>query len=121
MTPKPMSRREFLASAAAATAGALIAAPASRRARRAWSWSAAASPGRRAARALKRADPRIAVTLVEANRTFTACPFSNLVIGGLRELAEPAVRLRQGRRRRHRGRRSRRRPASTAGTHGGAR
>ena len=42
--------------------------------------------GATAARALKQADPRIAVTLVEASRTFTACPFSNLVIGGLREL-----------------------------------
>src|SRR5690606_23330500 len=38
------------------------------------------------ARALRQADPRIAVTLVEARRMFTACPFSNLVIGGLREL-----------------------------------
>jgi sulfide dehydrogenase [flavocytochrome c] flavoprotein subunit len=42
--------------------------------------------GATAARALKKADPRIAVSLVESSRTFTACPFSNLVIGGLREL-----------------------------------
>ncbi|MBO0766519.1 MAG: FAD-dependent oxidoreductase, partial [Hyphomicrobiaceae bacterium] len=42
--------------------------------------------GATAARALKKADPRIAVTLVETNRTFTACPFSNLVIAGLRDL-----------------------------------
>ena len=42
--------------------------------------------GASAARALKKADPRIAVTLVETSRTFTACPFSNSVIGGLREL-----------------------------------
>ena len=40
----------------------------------------------RCARALKQADPHIAVTLVEANRTFTACPFSNGVIAGLRDL-----------------------------------
>ena len=33
--------------------------------------------GATCARALKRLDPRIAVTLVEASRTFTACPFSN--------------------------------------------
>jgi NADPH-dependent 2,4-dienoyl-CoA reductase/sulfur reductase-like enzyme len=38
------------------------------------------------ARALRREDPRIAVTLVEANPTFTACPFSNAVVTGLREL-----------------------------------
>ena len=35
---------------------------------------------------LKRIDPRIAVTLVEASPTFTACPFSNNVIAGLRDL-----------------------------------
>jgi NADPH-dependent 2,4-dienoyl-CoA reductase/sulfur reductase-like enzyme len=42
--------------------------------------------GATCARALRQADPKIAVTLVEANRTFTACPLSNAVIGGLREL-----------------------------------
>ena len=43
--------------------------------------------GASCARALRQAAPRVAVTLVEANPTFTACPFSNAVIGGLRELA----------------------------------
>jgi sulfide dehydrogenase [flavocytochrome c] flavoprotein chain len=43
--------------------------------------------GASCARALRQADNRIAVTLVEANPTFTACPFSNAVIGGLRELS----------------------------------
>src|SRR5215510_7089505 len=43
--------------------------------------------GASCARALRQADPRIAVTLVEADATFTACPFSNGVIGGLRELS----------------------------------
>src|SRR5437899_2160921 len=42
--------------------------------------------GTTCARFLKRIDPRINVTLVEANRTFIACPFSNGVIAGLREL-----------------------------------
>jgi NADPH-dependent 2,4-dienoyl-CoA reductase/sulfur reductase-like enzyme len=41
--------------------------------------------GATCARALKRAVPGAAVTLVEANRTFAACPFSNAVIAGLRE------------------------------------
>ena len=40
------------------------------------------------ARALKRLDPRITVTLVEPNAVFTACPFSNEVVAGLRELRE---------------------------------
>ena len=37
-------------------------------------------------RALRQADPGIAVTLIEANATFTACPFSNAVIAGWREI-----------------------------------
>jgi len=42
--------------------------------------------GATCARALKRLDPRIGVTLVEQNATFTACPFSNEVIAGSRDL-----------------------------------
>jgi len=42
--------------------------------------------GATCARFIRRIDPRIAVTLVEASPTFTACPFSNLVIVGLRDL-----------------------------------
>src|SRR5271167_857696 len=44
--------------------------------------------GATCARTLKQVDPRLAVTMVEANptRVFTACPFSNEVIVGLREL-----------------------------------
>src|ERR1700682_442390 len=40
--------------------------------------------GASCARALKRIDPRLQVTLIEPNRTFTACPFSNEVMAGLR-------------------------------------
>ena len=43
--------------------------------------------GATCARFVKRMDPRVTVTLVEASRTFTACPFSNSVIAGLRDLA----------------------------------
>jgi len=42
--------------------------------------------GASCARALRHADSRIGVTLVEPSPTFTACPFSNAVIAGLREL-----------------------------------
>jgi sulfide dehydrogenase [flavocytochrome c] flavoprotein subunit len=42
--------------------------------------------GASCARALKRIDAKLQVTLVEPNRIFTACPFSNEVIAGLREL-----------------------------------
>jgi sulfide dehydrogenase [flavocytochrome c] flavoprotein chain len=43
--------------------------------------------GATCARFVKRIDPRIDVTLVEASPRFTACPFSNLVVVGLRELS----------------------------------
>src|SRR5882672_2329300 len=44
--------------------------------------------GATCARALKRLDPRLVVTLVEQSASFTACPFSNAVIAGLRDLRE---------------------------------
>ncbi len=83
-----VSRREFLKLGGAATSAALLPRP---------TFAQGAAPrvvvvgggfaGASCARALRQADPRIAVTLVEANTTFTACPFSNAVIGGLRELS----------------------------------
>jgi sulfide dehydrogenase [flavocytochrome c] flavoprotein chain len=42
--------------------------------------------GASCARALKRLDPKLEVTLVEPNQRFTACPFSNEVIAGLRDI-----------------------------------
>jgi sulfide dehydrogenase [flavocytochrome c] flavoprotein chain len=42
--------------------------------------------GATAARFLKRADPRLEVTLVEPNPVFAACPLSNEVIAGLRDM-----------------------------------
>jgi NADPH-dependent 2,4-dienoyl-CoA reductase/sulfur reductase-like enzyme len=43
--------------------------------------------GASCARALRRADPRIAVALIESGATYTACPFSNAVIAGMRDMA----------------------------------
>jgi NADPH-dependent 2,4-dienoyl-CoA reductase/sulfur reductase-like enzyme len=95
MTKKRLSRREFLASTAAvattttaavAAASALLSAPALAQAAPRVVVIGGGFAGASAARAIKSLDPRIAVTLVETSRTFTACPFSNLVIGGLREL-----------------------------------
>jgi sulfide dehydrogenase [flavocytochrome c] flavoprotein chain len=43
--------------------------------------------GASCARTLRHTDPRVVVTLVEPSATFTACPFSNAVIAGLRELS----------------------------------
>src|SRR6266700_7954279 len=42
--------------------------------------------GTACARALRRIDPKLDVTLVEPNRVFTACPLSNEVIAGLRDI-----------------------------------
>jgi sulfide dehydrogenase [flavocytochrome c] flavoprotein chain len=87
MTRHDVNRREFMRRAAASAAAVGLPAPA-----------VAQSAGGRVvvvgggfagatcARTLKRLDPRTTVTLVEVNRTFTACPFSNNVIAGLRDL-----------------------------------
>jgi len=42
--------------------------------------------GSACARALKRINPKLQVTLIEPNKVFTSCPFSNEVIAGLREI-----------------------------------
>src|SRR5215204_4987386 len=83
MTRRRITRRDFLASSAAVAASA---APMPRPA------IAQAEPhvvvvGGGVARALKQLDRRLPVTLVEASRAFTACPFSNGVIAGMRDLS----------------------------------
>lgn len=42
--------------------------------------------GAACARALKRSDANLQVTLIEPNKVFTSCPFSNEVIAGLRKI-----------------------------------
>ena len=87
MTAHRTSRRDFLKTAVAGASAAVLPLPA----------IAQGTGGRvvvvgggfggaTCARFIRRIDPRIAVTLVEASPTFTACPFSNLVIVGLRDL-----------------------------------
>jgi sulfide dehydrogenase [flavocytochrome c] flavoprotein chain len=44
--------------------------------------------GAACARTLKRLDDKLQVTLVEPNKVFTACPFSNEVIAGLRDISD---------------------------------
>lgn len=46
--------------------------------------------GATAAKYLKRANPNLAVTLVEPAEVFYTCPFSNLFLGGLREMNQIA-------------------------------
>ena len=44
--------------------------------------------GATTARYLKMLDPGIAVTLVEPSQNFVTCPFSNLVLGGLKTMPQ---------------------------------
>src|SRR5262245_42964397 len=80
-----VTRRQFLAATgAAAVAG--VTAPALAQAAPRVVVIGGGFGGATAARAVKQASPRVSVSLVEREPTFTACPFSNLVIGGLRAL-----------------------------------
>jgi NADPH-dependent 2,4-dienoyl-CoA reductase/sulfur reductase-like enzyme len=85
MTAKRTSRREFLKAAAAGAAMLPLPAIAQGGSARVVVIGGGFG-GATCARFIKRIDPRITVTLVEANTTFTACPFSNTVIVGLRDL-----------------------------------
>jgi NADPH-dependent 2,4-dienoyl-CoA reductase/sulfur reductase-like enzyme len=90
MVGKRTRRRDFLKQAAvAASAVAMLPRPA--RAQGASGRVVVVGggfAGATCARMLKRIEPRLSVALVEANPQFTACPFSNGVIAGLRDLAD---------------------------------
>ena len=77
------TRRAFLSGAAIS----LVAAPCIARGRPRIVVLGGGFAGATCARMLRRTDPLFAVTLVEANPTFTACPFSNAVIAGLRDIS----------------------------------
>jgi NADPH-dependent 2,4-dienoyl-CoA reductase/sulfur reductase-like enzyme len=86
-TPRPVTRRKVVAGLAAASAISL-ALPSISRAQSAARIVVIGGGfgGAACARALKRLEPKLAVTLVEPNRIYTACPFSNEVIAGLRDI-----------------------------------
>jgi sulfide dehydrogenase [flavocytochrome c] flavoprotein chain len=81
------TRRTFLKGGAAAASVALLTAPALAQAKARIIVLGGGFAGAICARELHRADLSFEVTLVEANPTFTACPFSNAVIAGLRVIA----------------------------------
>jgi sulfide dehydrogenase [flavocytochrome c] flavoprotein subunit len=83
----PHSRRDVLRAATAGAAAAMLPMPAlSQNTGGRIVVVGGGFSGATCARMLKRLDPRLAVTLVEASQTFTACPFSNEVIAGLRDI-----------------------------------
>ena len=87
MASSGSSRRTFLKAATAGAASALLPMPAiAQGAAGRVVVVGGGFAGATCARFLKRINPRLTVTLVEVNRTFTACPFSNNVIAGLRDL-----------------------------------
>jgi sulfide dehydrogenase [flavocytochrome c] flavoprotein subunit len=81
-----VNRRKFLGSVAAAASATLVCAPAIAQGAAQVVIVGGGFAGASCARQLKRFDPKIQVTLVETTSTFTACPFSNAVVAGLREL-----------------------------------
>jgi NADPH-dependent 2,4-dienoyl-CoA reductase/sulfur reductase-like enzyme len=84
-----ISRRRLLASLAAAGLGSVLAPVATAASARARIVIVGGGfGGATAARFLARLLPDASVTLVEAAQQYVACPFSNLVIAGLRELPE---------------------------------
>jgi len=80
------TRRAFLYSSAAAASVALLPAPALAQAKARVIVIGGGFAGATCARELQRAEPRVNVTLVEESPIFTACPFSNSVIAGLRDI-----------------------------------
>jgi sulfide dehydrogenase [flavocytochrome c] flavoprotein chain len=80
------TRRAFLRGGTAAATVTLLPAPALAQAKARIAVLGGGFAGATCARALRRVDPRFEVTLVEPNPVFTACPFSNAVIAGLRDI-----------------------------------
>ncbi|MEH2625425.1 sulfide dehydrogenase [flavocytochrome c] flavoprotein subunit [Bradyrhizobium sp. AZCC 1719] len=84
-----MSRRKFCSASAAAAVTALVSPlPALAQSAARIVVIGGGFGGASCARALKQIDPKLQVTLVEPNRTFIACPFSNNVVAGLRSLEQ---------------------------------
>jgi sulfide dehydrogenase [flavocytochrome c] flavoprotein chain len=85
----PLRRRDLLMRAASAGVAAVLPLPALAQGTGARVLVVGGGfAGATCARTMKRLNPRLAVTLIEAEptRVFTACPFSNEVVIGLREL-----------------------------------
>ena len=85
-TLRPMTRRNVVRGIAASTASLMFPFPSRAQSTARIVVIGGGFGGASCARALRRIDSKLLVTLIEPNRTFTACPFSNEVIAGLREI-----------------------------------
>jgi NADPH-dependent 2,4-dienoyl-CoA reductase/sulfur reductase-like enzyme len=83
---RPMTRRNFFRGIAASAAASAFPSPSRAQSAPRIVVIGGGFGGAACARALRRIDAKLQVTLIEPNRTFTACPFSNEVIAGLREI-----------------------------------
>ena len=81
------TRRAFLGGSAATVSAAVLGAPALAQAKARVVVLGGGFAGATCARELHRAEPGLVVTLVEENPIYTACPFSNSIIAGLRDIA----------------------------------
>ena len=87
-TSKRISRRDFCQVGAAAAATTAFPLPAFAQSAPRVVVIGGGFGGASCARALKQIDPKLQVALVEQSKTFTACPFSNNVIAGLRGIEQ---------------------------------
>jgi len=85
--PHEPSRRRVLRSAAAVAATAFLPRPSIAQSKRRVVIVGGGFGGASCARALRSADPKLAVTLVEPRRIYMAPPLSNAVLAGIRPLA----------------------------------
>jgi sulfide dehydrogenase [flavocytochrome c] flavoprotein subunit len=83
---RPMTRRNVVGGIAASAASSVFPCPSRAQSASRIVVIGGGFGGASCARALRRMDAKLQVTLIEPNRTFVACPFSNEVIAGLREI-----------------------------------
>jgi sulfide dehydrogenase [flavocytochrome c] flavoprotein chain len=83
---RPMTRRNVVGGIAASAASSAFPSPSRAQSAARIVVIGGGFGGASCARALLRMDAKLQVTLIEPNRTFVACPFSNEVIAGLREI-----------------------------------
>jgi len=81
---RPLTRRDVARSMAASAASLTFPSPSLAQSAAGVVVIGGGFGGASCARALRRIDPKLGITLVEPNRSFSACPFSNEVIAGLR-------------------------------------